>query len=196
MPVDQVIPPGLPPPLSEFAYEPVDIAETVPRDQGELRRIPLYTIVPRAVPVTWVLTQAMLNTYFDWFEGDLQAGGLQFDLRLERLGGPGAGSNPRLTWWTAQFISPPETLVVRDGQFEVTANLLLIGEPFDDRVAPGILASGNNGHSGGAFILGAPGFAAAGNNGHSGGAVFPVGTSWFAEGGNGHSGGWFTDIAP
>lgn len=143
MPSPLVIPATIPPALSRVRFEPIDAAKTVEQDQGELRRRPLYSTVPQVLKVSWYLNQTQFDTWWDWYEETLEVGARKFDVPIERQGGPGAGSNTRLEWWTAQFHGEPYS--VQTGplgdEYEITAQLLLIGEPFDIRVPPGIVAS-------------------------------------------------------
>lgn len=196
MPTDVVIPASIPPALSRVRLQWSDPALTVPKDQGETRRLPRFPGVPQQAFVQWYLNQDQFDDFWDWFEDTLVAGSRRFDFQLERQGGPGAGSNARLSWHTAQFVEQPYTAAASStGDFyTVSATLLLIGAPFDTRTAPGLLASGVNARSGGARFIVAS-IVASGTNSRDGGAVSRD-TTVRASGTNGRDGGWNTGVAP
>jgi hypothetical protein len=109
MPVDIVIPATLPRPLADgHQYRPVDPALTVPKDQGELRRLPRYTAVPRQLALVWRFTQAEFDTFWDWYEDDVDAGARRFDVFVGRQGGGAIDGTAPGTWHTAQFVQPPQ----------------------------------------------------------------------------------------
>ena len=196
MPVDIVIPSALPRPLADgHRYRPVDPALTVPKDQGELRRLPRYTAVPRQLALVWRFTQAEFDTFWDWYEDDLDAGARRFDVFVGRQGGGAIDGTAPGTWHTAQFVQPPQHEPLAGGRWRVQAQLLCIGDPFDVRIAPGILASGSNSRTGGARFV-APAIFASGENSRGGSAYTRPQLDFLPGGENSRGGGWFTNLAP
>lgn len=175
MPVDIVIPPGLPRPLAQpHAFEPVDTCDTVPKDQGELRRLPRYGSAPELLALAWRFTQAEFDTFWDWYEDDLLAGARRFDVFVAAQGGTGGTGIAPGTWRTAQFAEVPQHEALRGGRYSVQARVRCIGAAFDERTAPGFFASGTDGDIGGAY-LGAAAIFAEGIDGDIGGAFFRLG---------------------
>lgn len=174
MPADIVIPSSLPRPLAgQHVYDGIDAAETVPKDQGELRRLPRYPSVPRRLALAWRFNQEQFDTFWDWYEDTLAAGARRFDVFVGRLGEaitPGIAPG---TWRTAQFIEVPQ-YEPSAGRYLVRARVLCIGAPFDTRTAPGLLASGVDDDSGGA-VFASSGLLASGTDDDSGGARFRYG---------------------
>ena len=155
MPAIYVLPSAVPPALASLEFAPRGLTRPVPKDQGEQRVLAIATTAPVSVTVRWRLTQTEFDAFWDWYEDVLIAGEQAFDLQLERQGGPGAGGNPRLEWWTALFAEPPSYTASSGLRYQVEAELLLIGEPFDVRTAPGLLASGADLDRGGAIFIAA-----------------------------------------
>lgn len=176
------------------AFSPLDASETKPRDQGEQRRMPLYATVPQLLEAEWFLTQAQFDLFADFYEDDLAAGAERFDLRVAQQGTSGLQHGARLTYWTAQFIEPYRVVTRGRSHYVVSATLLLLGSPFDIRVAPGILASGRDRDTGRVLFAGLP-IRAHGTDADTGGAVFPA-EGLFASGTDADTGAWRTGLEP
>lgn len=194
MPTDIVIPAALPRPLAEqHAYDGVDAALTVPKDQGELRRLPRYPAVPQRLALAWRFTQDQFDVFWDWYEDELLAGARRFDVFVGKQGEAVTAGIAPGTWHTAQFLEVPQYEPQRGGRYLVRARVLCIGAPFDVRIAPSIFASGVNARTGGARMQ-PPGLHAAGSNTRDGSAYTRPQLAFFPGGTNGRDGGWFTGL--
>lgn len=190
MPTEVVFPVGLRAADANVQFAPIDIARSVPMDQGEMRRRPRFRSVPQAATVSWRFEQAAFDTFWDWYEDELLAGEREFDVQLERQGGPGAGDNGRLQWWTAQFIETPKHQVLSGYRYIVSAKIMLRGAPFDARTPLGVRASGTDGDEG-FWRPGSSPITAGGVDGDGGGWTnLAAGDPILAAGVDGDAGGW------
>jgi hypothetical protein len=190
MPQPYVVPAILPLPTREQQTTPIDSALTVAKDQGELRRLPLYRGAPQAATIAWPpMPQAKFNAFWDWFEDEILSGARRFDIRLAAQGTEGLRKGARAVWYAAQFTEVPQFEALPRGRYRITASLLLFGAAFAVRVAPGIQARGSNRSSGGAFFV-APALVAAGANTWEGAAEFAAAPGG-ARGTNTWTGGGF-----
>lgn len=188
MPSEIAFPSGLRRANADVVFEPVDIAKGKPMDAGEQRRRPRFRSVPQVATVTWRFDQTAFDIFWDWYERELRAGEREFDLELERQGGTGPGANPRLQWWTAQFVEPPRHESTRGYRYTISARLMLRGQPFDARVALSITASGTDGDAGG-WQVASRAVLLQGTDGDGGGWVY-VNTGALIFGTDGDAGGW------
>ena len=149
MPTDITVPAAVRAGLAPLGFDPVDIARSVPMDQGEIRRRSRFRTVPQVAQTQWRLSQAAFDAFWLWFESDLRAGEREFDIELERQGGTSAGPNPRTQWWTVKFVEPPSYEVASGFLYTISARLITRGTPFDARVTPGVTSSSIDRDSGG-----------------------------------------------
>lgn len=102
--------------IEGHVQQEADIAETCEFEAGEARRAPIFTTVPNLVQVAWRFeSQAAFDDYVDWFEDDLQAGALPFELPIAEQGGTGA------IVVDALFIAPPRERRLPGGRWRVEA---------------------------------------------------------------------------
>jgi hypothetical protein len=130
------------------SFQQVPNARPRERDMGESRARPRYRRTEELVAVSWMLQQAQLDTFHDWYEDELIVGTDRFDLQLQ-----GRGAEPfGMLWYSARFVGdytaefvPGES--IRDlagaviGQrhlYRVSATLRLIEEIGASRTPPGI----------------------------------------------------------
>lgn len=132
MATDQVYPPSLPSFLIGRQIDIVDAAERTSFESGEQRVRQLFRSVPMVCSAAALYTQDQFDTWDEFHETDLIAGSLPFDVEIAKQGGTG------VEWWTAFLISPYTWQTVRSVagmHYRVSANLLLTGEPFAERVS-------------------------------------------------------------
>ena len=117
------LPAGLSKPLVDFAAQEADMGETCEFEAGEDRRSPISTTVPSSVEVRWHMTQAQFDLFDAWFEDDLFAGSLTFDLPVPIQGGT-------LTeLQEAMFLEPSECTYVHKDNWEVSAKCVVGLQP-------------------------------------------------------------------
>lgn len=120
------------------AFSPRPIAQARARDQGEVRQRPNRRGAPPQVlrGEWWLDSQAQFDAFFAWFETDLLAGALDFDV----LVAPQGGTDP--SYWTARFLSQPQYDVRHGLRWTVGCELLLLDEVGAVRTPPGMDAVG------------------------------------------------------
>lgn len=116
-------------------FEHIGVAEDIAFERGEDRSRQLYTFNPQLVSVSTLLTQAEFTTFDAWYEDDLRAGAVRFDVQVMSQGGH---TQP---WWAAQFVGPYRWAARRVNLYDVTAELLLLDGPYATRTAPGLRGS-------------------------------------------------------
>jgi hypothetical protein len=150
-------PPALPAALvAGHGFQPVPNARQRERDQGEVRLRPRYRSSPEVCSASWLFDQDQFDAFHDWFEDELQAGSLDFDVRVQHR-----GTEYGTTWYTAVFLQDYAAEVLHPMLYRVTAPLLLRTLIGPVRTAPSIQALGRLAFSGGAafgaYVLSARG---------------------------------------
>jgi hypothetical protein len=105
-------------PLLDFSAEEADIGEECEYESGESRRAPIYRSVPTAVQVKWAMNQAEFDAFHDWFEDDLLAGSLTFNLPVMQQGGVVTALEE------AMFLDTPDCTLIHSssgGSWELSA---------------------------------------------------------------------------
>jgi len=147
------VPTGLPDPLIRGHSQTIDDQfDHVPMVQGQGRKRRLYTASNRTAQVVWLLTEEQMLAWDTWFEETLDRGNRQFACPVAKLG-PGG-----FEYWTAQFIDPDvdEPILSPAGLWEVSAAVLLTGEPSDTLPDTGELALSTLVTLGGTAVLYVP----------------------------------------
>jgi hypothetical protein len=110
--------------LADHTLRAGERVEATPFEQGEDRHREIRTFTPWLAQVsTKPLTQAQFNRLCEWFDDDLQAGALRFDVPMHSLEGAGP------QWWEAQFVGPFRW-EARSARYLVTAELILLDGPY------------------------------------------------------------------
>ncbi len=100
-------------------------------DQGEDRHRDTRTFTPWLASVATWLTQAQLDLFHNWFEGDAEGGTALFDVQVHSL----VGGAPQ--WWQARFVGPYR-LEARSARYTVSAELILLDGPYATRPDVGL----------------------------------------------------------
>lgn len=139
-------PPALPAALvAGHGFQPVPNARPRDRDQGEMRLRPRYRSSPEVCSASWLFDQDQFDAFHDWFEDELQAGALDFDVRVQHR-----GTEYGTTWYTAVFAQDYAAEVLHTLLYRVTAPLVLRELIGPVRVPPTVQALGRASFSGGA----------------------------------------------
>ena len=122
--------------VAGHGFQPEPNARERVRDQGEMRMRPRWRSVPELCTVSWLYqTQQDFDDFDAWYEGDLQAGALDFDLRVQDR-----GTEFGQRWYTAQFVGDYRCEVFDALLYRVSATLRLIEDLGTLRIPPGIEA--------------------------------------------------------
>lgn len=122
----QQIPDSLPLPVTDgHTFSAVDPAVSIRFEAGELRRRRRYTRVPQLIDLSWVFTQTEFDVFHDWFENELFAGTVEFNLQIA------SQDAPTTAWNSAVFTAPYTVTYDTGGYYTVHATLLLTGTPVD-----------------------------------------------------------------
>lgn len=131
------IPTGLPLPLVRGHAQTIDDQfDHVPAMQGEGRKRRLYTASNRTARLIWLLTETQMLAFDAWFESTLDKGKRQFSCPVAKLG-PGG-----IEYWAAEFINvdTDDPIASPTHLWEVSASVLLTGEPSDTLPDTGVLS--------------------------------------------------------
>lgn len=118
--------------VPDHVFTDVGTTEETEYEQGEARARALYTFAPQIATVYAELDQDDFDDFWDWYEGEMRAGGVRFDTQLANQGGTS------VSWWTAQFIDGYRWSYLPGGDYAVSADLLLVDGPYASRTAPGL----------------------------------------------------------
>ena len=134
----RIYPLDLPAPLVEgHGFQPEPNARERPRDQGEMRMRPRFRSVPELCTVSWLyVEQAHFDAFDVWYEDELLAGSLDFDLRVQDR-----GTEFGRRWYTAQFVGDYRCDVLDALMYRVSATLRLVEDLGTLRIPPGIEAT-------------------------------------------------------
>jgi hypothetical protein len=117
MPV--AMPSSIPRALAQgHSQQEADIAESCEYEAGEPRRAPIYTTVPNVVELRWRLTQAQMTDFHNWYEADLNAAHLTFNVPIAEQGSAG------VVTVEAMFLAPPTYTAQEGGRWLVAARVI------------------------------------------------------------------------
>lgn len=133
----RVYPSNLQPALVDgYTITPGPNGRQRPRDQGELRIRPRWTTVHDTCELSWDFLQSDFDIFEHWYEYDLQAGTLDFDIQVHEY-----GSVDDLTWYTAKIRGEYTCRVSQVLDYNVRATVDLIENLGTLRIPPGIQAT-------------------------------------------------------
>lgn len=118
-------------------FQPEPNARERARDQGEMRLRPRWRSVPELCTVSWLyVEQAQFDAFDAWYEDQLLAGSLDFDLLVQDRGTPFGRR-----WYTAQFVGDYRCEVLDALMYRVSATLRLVEDLGTLRIPPGVEAT-------------------------------------------------------
>lgn len=117
---------------ADHVITPEALYVQIDRQAGHTRSRRKFRSVPTIVNTSFEVTQAQLETFFDWHEGALIAGSLPFAANIAKIG-------PGTEWWRAFILS--YTVEHSEGSHKtVKVQLKLTGLPFAGGPVSGTLA--------------------------------------------------------
>ena len=138
MSLPTIFPPGSLPKFlaAGHAIELKDAYSAVPRGRGHGRVRALCTAPPRTVDVAWLLDEAQMADFDDFFERTLLVGQRHFTAEV-------ANQGPGQLFWDAVWVTPPvcDPIAAAGGlRWSVTGQIRLSGEGQAARPVSGVLA--------------------------------------------------------